>query len=796
MALFKWTKEDRRGNKINSVIENDNIYESTFLIPPQKIDIKQVLKVTSSKRKKSLKLNYAQLEEIPEEIRGFDFLNILDLSNNSIEKIPDWIGTLKNLKVLVLKNNQLEELPNNICNLTKLSKLIIGGNFLSELPNDFRKLQNIKEIYLGSNKFEKFPISILELPNLKSLWLNRNELTIVPNEIDKLEKLQKLFLARNFIKKIPENVNKLINLKTLNLENNRLQTFPESILSNNELEEVFLNRNPMEDIPIYEWEGNSLSKLKIYFNRISISSKKDFRAKIVMLGKGDVGKTTLMERLIKKDISKNELKRIKQTHGINIKPLNNISFKEEDEEYTFELNMWDFGGQEIQWNIHHLFLTQNALYLLVWSVRNSEKKYAYFRQWLNLIETYTGITSRVILILNKAFGTDGIKEEIDRESLQKEFPILKSFSEISAFYNINVWGEKSLRTQITNQLKQLKDVGKVLPSKWTDIKIILSEYTQKTITKSDFINQICAKHEIFEKEEQRMILNWLHRIGAILYYEKPGELRNTIILQPEWIANSVYKILLDNNKTISSNAGVFDYDYIENLLGADYEEDIIIDLMTKFELCFKVGEDSYIAPHLLPPSKPSKINWNSKDNFFYEYHYKLMPTITISRFIAKAYIDNLVEGSFYWQNGVVLKKNNTRAIVEYDFANKSNYDIIKIRIEGTEVSRLLNTIRDKFDEINMSGKVEGFYVRCTNRSLCKNSDNTHYNLFNIETLEDMKSKGISNVQCMKCYIEVPIIKLLSDFSISEKKSNIEINLNQETGNNGTNKMELNTNGEN
>ena len=126
-----------------------------------------------------------------------------------------------------------------------------------------------------------------------------------------------------------------------------------------------------------------------------------------------VGKTTLIHRL-----TTGKFSRPKKTEGININewPLS-LSRKEK-----VQLNVWDFGGQEIMHSTHQFFLTERSLYLLVLSGREGhEDEDAEY--WLKLIQSFGG-DSPVIVVLNKQ-GEHPF--DVNRGGLLQKYPNVKGF---------------------------------------------------------------------------------------------------------------------------------------------------------------------------------------------------------------------------------------------------------------------------------------------------------------------------------------------------------------------------------
>ena len=77
---------------------------------------------------------------------------------------------------------------------------------------------------------------------------------------------------------------------------------------------------------------------------------------MILIGRGEVGKTSLVKRLLGKGFDPKQDK----TQGIRI---DQWPLTIRDEEIL--LHIWDFGGQEIMHATHQFFLTKRSLYLVV-----------------------------------------------------------------------------------------------------------------------------------------------------------------------------------------------------------------------------------------------------------------------------------------------------------------------------------------------------------------------------------------------------------------------------------------------
>ena len=127
-----------------------------------------------------------------------------------------------------------------------------------------------------------------------------------------------------------------------------------------------------------------------YYFRARDSARPLNEGKVILVGRGEVGKTSLVNRLTKNEFNEGEDK----THGIQISQWE-VRAGADD----VRLNVWDFGGQEIMHATHQFFLTERSLYLLVLNGREGgEDQDAEY--WLKLIGSF-GSESPVLVVLNK-----------------------------------------------------------------------------------------------------------------------------------------------------------------------------------------------------------------------------------------------------------------------------------------------------------------------------------------------------------------------------------------------------------
>ena len=401
---------------------------------------------------------------------------------------------------------------------------------------------------------------------------------------------------------------------------------------------------------------------------------------MLLVGQGSVGKTSLVNRLIKNYFNPKENK----TDGINIQP-----WQIEIDNREIQLNVWDFGGQEIMHATHQFFLTKRSLYLLVLDARLGEEDNR-IEYWLKIIKSF-GQDSPIIVVGNKI---DQHPLDIDKTGLQKKYPNIKVFVETSCDSGKGI---EELKATIAQEINQLEHIDDQLPLTWFTVKKELEAIDRDFIPYNDY-ETLCKKEGVTEKDNQKTLVKFLHDLGIVLNFCDDPRLEDTHVLNPEWVTNGVYKILNDR-QLILDHKGILARSMLERILEQERyttsKHLFIIDMMRKFELCFDVEADKkFLIPDILPKEEPYTGEWDN--TLAFEYHYPVLPSSIISRFIVR--MNHWISQETYWRSGVVLAKEGNKALVKADREDKK----IMIRVKGTENTRrnLLTAIRSQFDYIH------------------------------------------------------------------------------------------------
>ncbi|MFL6212158.1 MAG: COR domain-containing protein [Pyrinomonadaceae bacterium] len=592
-----------------------------------KTDLDVLIERVKEEGRTSLNLSGHKLTALPKSILTLTELRELFIEDNKLSHLPAWIGQFAQLEVLHAGNNRLANLPESLGDLTGLRNLDVSNNFLSHLPTTIEKLTKLEELDLSNNRFYLLPESIWQLSSLAELYLHGNDLLEIPTEI--------------------------------------LGPTHSDVRANN---------------------GKAINPRSIrgYYRESIHGAAPLNEAKLIFVGRGGVGKTSLINRLVESRFSRNE----KKTEGIKITSWN-VNLKGGEKA---KLNIWDFGGQEIMHATHQFFLTERSLYILVLNGREGGEE-ADAEYWLKLIESFGG-ESPIIVVLNK------IKEhpfDVNRRSLARKYVGVRRFLTTDCEDNTGI---HFLRRAIKLQTDNLEHLRDPFPSQWFKIKQWLGEMKRNYLTFEQY-RSCCSQLGEEDKEDQENLAVYLHCLGIALNYRDDARLRDTHVLNPHWVTKGIYTIL--NSPIVEFQNGEINLNQLAEILDQDEYPPVmqrfIMDLMKKFELCFSFpGDDSqYLIPELLRKQEPIEASFFSPNECLnFEYYYDVLPEGLLPRFIVRTHW--LSENLPRWRTGVILEFESNKALVTADLQERRVY----VRISGEIASRrrLLAVIRSDFDRIH------------------------------------------------------------------------------------------------
>jgi internalin A len=644
--------------------------------------------------------------------KGGRFLN---LGGMGLSQLPPEIGQLTKLTELYLHDNQLSTLPPEIGQLSQLTQLHLWKNQLSALPPELGQLSQLTKLHLYGNQLSTLPPEIGQLSNLNILSIGQNPLRGLPESIQFCHSLEKLDLSKTQLKLLPDGLRKLPKLTHLNVAECKGLGLPTEITGR-----------------VQRWEEpNAQQVLDYYFSREEQGERPLNEVKLLLVGRGEAGKTCVSRALRGEDFDKNQ----KETPGIEIEPWI-LKYPDGD---PIKVHLWDFAGQEITHETHRFFLTERSLYLVVLDGR-TDQQMEEAEYWLNHVERYgtrrdgdTIERSPAIVVLNK-WESPG-PYDAERRRLQREFPNIKAFVETDCKSGLGI---KKLEETIRSALDNMPDVRETWPTSYFKVRQLLDkriDHGDHFMTWGDF-TKVCQKAGEKDKGRQKSMAANLNALGVALYYGNDDRLRDTRVLNPNWAANGLYglirgvnkkphqgdkgylwagdiaQVLTEGMKGMDSARGASIKDYPEKRHGVKVHE-FLLDLMVERELGFQSGEYKkktvYLLPGLLEQDEPDPkmfdIDKHTKESEVrFRYVYEIFPAGVMSRFIVRTH--PLSEKQDRWKSGVVLEWGKAKALVLCERRRNPKIDIYIHGGTNEEHQALAGIVRVNLEAIH-SGLPEG-----------------------------------------------------------------------------------------
>ena len=414
--------------------------------------------------------------------------------------------------------------------------------------------------------------------------------------------------------------------------------------------------------------------------------------KILLVGQGEAGKTSVVRRLLDDDFRADE----PQTHGIIIR-------KEDLRKYGVETmgRFWDFGGQEIMHSTHKFFLSKRSIYLLVLNARKDENP----DYWLRHIEAY-GAGAPTLILFNKMDENPAF--DLDRRALREKYPFIEDFLPVSAKTGEGI---SDLRQKLLELVREHPLAESRFPRTWLAVRDALEEERKDYINYEHF-REICRHKGVSDETNQDHLLRALHDLGIVLHFEKLRGF-DTQILNPRWLTNAVYRIV--NSPFLSRNKGVLRVSEVGDMLRDErYGSEpfsfppekhlFIVQVMEQFELCYEVERNqTYIVPEQLPPAgeenAPLEVRAGERQVRLLVKFPEFLPTSIFPRFMVRTH--QWIVEDCRWRTAMQLEERDrtrSRARITEDRAGR----VISIEVCGRDPRQFLTILRKELEAIYRS----------------------------------------------------------------------------------------------
>lgn len=597
---------------------------------------------------------------LPVSFSGLANLEVLIGTNNNLSSIPSSLGFCCNLKRLELGSNQIQTIPKEIGNCTSLTTLNLSTNQLSEVCSAIGNCVALETLVLSNNSLGNLPTS-LKGCHLELLDISFNDFgPELPHSIGQLKFLKTLKFNNNVnVIEIPSTLASLANsLSVFEFENCPIQKPPEHIL-NEGLEMIMYHLKRIQDSkePLYKVKlmivgQENVGKTSL-INQLSrgwtkvvktqtkkpaefvgfsnaprkasagptpvpavrpqlkkVEAVKNFQTKLADIGINFQNLSTdgivIVDYLFQNPLSKSAVVKLPKDRSLAKLRFKTKAPQEKKQEIEripdVTLSIWDFAGQEIYYTTHRFFLTEGALYLVVFNLTD-QTTLNRVEFWINSLMAHHK-TPTVIICgthldeLNENQRDPALLEEtlsMIVKRLRVGYPGLNvaSIHSISCETGENI---EELRNAIQYLSAQIVTTLPDLPLPFFTLDRFLKENQEKSqescpvVTTREIVEwgNLCG---ITTVQGLQDCLGFLNRLGSVLFFPDDQYLKDLIILDPLWLSKMMTTLF--TTKQTFVKCGVLQHSLLQQVW-KEYPRDIhasLIYLLEKFELCFRIPKE-------------------------------------------------------------------------------------------------------------------------------------------------------------------------------------------------------------
>jgi len=389
------------------------------------------------------------------------------------------------------------------------------------------------------------------------------------------------------------------------------------------------------------------------------------------------------------------------THGIEIQD----QILQNQNKSNIDVSIWDFAGQQDYYNSNHYFLSNKSIFLVLYRMDQGIKGLEGLNFWFKSLSSHlqhdptltNGKPYFSIIVVGTFLDKQNVKKSEESKKLREQ-EILEIARSNGIDYPIQIYEVSCSTLENINDLKQSiystalthGYMGEKLPIGYLNIKNSIEKLRNQEKLKNfpiieiqELINYFKTNFSFeFDDEFVKRGLKLLHLWGTCVYFDEPIELSNYVVLKPEFLAKEVIGKLF-SHLSFYFKTGILNHSDLEFFWpGYMDKAEMLMTIMEKFEICFKLKEDekklfkdqrSLIVSYL-PENKPNDLSnyWsnepsNKNEEIERTILFNMIPIELVSRLFVC--LQHKIEDQCIWRYGMafISKENkNIRAFVNVE----------------------------------------------------------------------------------------------------------------------------------